>query len=50
MPACGGEGLNAFNHPLFAGPQMDQFDSAFGRITATSNYPRQIQAVIRLTY
>jgi len=45
-----GEALNAFNHPQFAGPQMDQFNSAFGQITATANYPRQIQAVFRFSF
>ncbi len=45
-----GEALNAFNHPTFGGPQMDQFNSSFGQITATANYPRQIQAVIRLSF
>jgi hypothetical protein len=45
-----GEGLNAFNHPQFGGPQMDQFNSAFGQITATANYPRQIQAVFRISF
>ena len=45
-----GEALNAFNHPLFGAPNMDQFSTAFGQITATSNYPRQIQAVFRLTF
>jgi hypothetical protein len=45
-----GEALNAFNHPQFAGPQMDQFNSAFGQITATRNYPRQIQGVFRFSF
>ena len=29
---------------------MDQFNSAFGQITATANYPRQIQAVFRFSF
>jgi hypothetical protein len=45
-----GEALNACNHPQFGGPTMDQFSSSFGQITATANYPRQIQAVIRLRF
>jgi hypothetical protein len=45
-----GEALNAFNHPQFGAPQMNQFNSAFGQITATANYPRQIQAVFRLSF
>ena len=42
--------LNAFNHPTFALPQMDQFNSAFGQITATLNYARQIQAMVRVSF
>jgi hypothetical protein len=45
-----GEALNAFNHPQFGAPNMDQFSTAFGQITATANYPRQVQAVFRLTF
>jgi hypothetical protein len=45
-----GEALNALNHAQFAGPQMDQFNAAFGQITATANYPRQIQAVVRFSF
>ena len=44
------DALNAFNHPTFARPQMDQFNSAFGQITATLNYARQIQAMIRVSF
>jgi hypothetical protein len=44
------DALNAFNHPTFANPQMDQFNSAFGQITATLNYARQIQAMVRLSF
>ena len=45
-----GEGLNAFNHVLFAGPTTDQFSTAFGQITGAANYPRQIQAVLRINF
>jgi hypothetical protein len=45
-----GDALNAFNHPLFANPNTDQFNSAFGQITATANYPRQVQAVVRFSF
>jgi hypothetical protein len=45
-----GEGLNAFNRVLFANPNTDQFNSAFGQITGAANYPRQIQAVLRLNF
>jgi hypothetical protein len=45
-----GEALNAFNHPQFGNPQMDQFNAAFGQITATANYPRQAQLVLRFSF
>ena len=44
------EGTNAFNHVLFANPNTDQFSTAFGQITAAANYPRQIQAVLRINF
>lgn len=44
------EALNAFNHPQFGNPQMNQFNSSFGQITATANYPRQVQAVFRFSF
>jgi hypothetical protein len=45
-----GEGLNAFNRVQFANPNTDQFNTAFGQITGAANYPRQIQAVLRLNF
>lgn len=45
-----GDALNAFNHPLFANPSTDQFATTFGQITSTANYPRQIQAMLRVTF
>ena len=45
-----GEALNAFNRVLFANPNTDQFSTAFGQITSTANYARQIQAVVRLNF
>jgi hypothetical protein len=45
-----GEALNAFNHAVMGTPQMDQFNSAFGQITATLNYARQIQAMLRVGF
>ena len=45
-----GEGLNAFNHVLFAAPTTDQFNTAFGQINGSTNYPRQIQAVLRISF
>jgi hypothetical protein len=45
-----GDALNAFNHPTMGLPQMDQFNSAFGQVSATLNYARQIQAMVRMTF
>jgi hypothetical protein len=45
-----GDALNSFNHPTFANPQTDQFNSAFGQITATLNYARQVQAMLRVSF
>jgi hypothetical protein len=45
-----GEALNGFNRPQFGGPQMDQFNSGFGQITATANYARQVQVVVRFGF
>ena len=44
------EGTNAFNHVQFANPNTDQFSTAFGQITSAANYPRQIQAVVRVNF
>jgi hypothetical protein len=44
------DALNALNHPTMGLPQMDQFNSAFGQITATLNYARQVQATLRVTF
>jgi hypothetical protein len=44
------ETLNAFNHPTMGLPQMDQFNSAFGQISATLNYARQVQAMVRASF
>ena len=45
-----GEALNACNRVMFANPNTDQFSTAFGQITGTANYPRQIQIVARLNF
>ena len=44
------EGTNAFNRVQFANPNTDQFSTAFGQITSAANYPRQIQAVMRVNF
>ena len=45
-----GETLNAFNHPTLGLPQMDQFNRAFGQISATLNYARQVQSMVRASF
>ncbi len=45
-----GEFLNAFNHPLFANPSTDQYNTAFGTIVNTRGYARRIQLGIKLIY
>jgi hypothetical protein len=44
------DALNALNHPTMGLPQMDQFNSAFGQVSATLNYARQVQATVRVTF
>jgi hypothetical protein len=45
-----GEFLNTFNHPRFKAPNMDPYSRAFGQISDTSAYPRQIQAGVKLSF
>ncbi|HTM48071.1 MAG TPA: TonB-dependent receptor [Bryobacteraceae bacterium] len=45
-----GEALNAFNRTMFANPNTDQFNTLFGQSTATANYQRQVQVVLRLSF
>jgi hypothetical protein len=45
-----GEFLNALNHPRFKAPNMDPYSKAFGQISDTSAYPRQIQAGVKVTF
>jgi hypothetical protein len=45
-----GDAINFMNHPTFAGPQMDQFNSAFGQITSQANYSRQVQVAAKLSF
>jgi hypothetical protein len=44
------EALNAFNHPLFANPNVDPTNNAFGVITAQNNNPRRIQLSLKLLF
>ena len=45
-----GEFLNAFNHTAFGLPNMDPYSLAFGQVTATAAYPRQVQLNAKLTF
>jgi len=45
-----GEFLNAFNHPRFKPPNMDPYSRAFGQVSDTSAYPRQIQAGVKVIF
>ena len=45
-----GEALNAANRTMLANPNTDQFNTLFGQISATANYARQIQVVLRVSF
>ncbi len=46
------EALNAFNHPLFPGPNTTPTQVAFGSINASTqvNYPRRVQAMVKFLF
>ena len=44
------EFFNAFNHPVFNGPQLTPTNSAFGTISGVYNLERHIQMALRLTF
>ena len=45
-----GEMLNALNRSNLAGPNTDPTNTLFGRITATSGFPRQIHLGLKMTF
>ena len=45
-----GEALNAANRTMLQNPNTDQFNTLFGQSTATANYARQIQVVVRVSF
>ncbi len=45
-----GEFLNAFNRARFKSPNMDPYNRAFGQVSDTAAYPRQIQAGLKATF
>jgi hypothetical protein len=44
------EAFNALNHPQFAGPNVVVGASAFGKVTAQANLPRQLQLALKLYF
>jgi len=42
--------LNAFNHPLFAGPNMTVGSDSFGAVTSQANTPREVEMGLRLSF
>jgi hypothetical protein len=46
------EALNAFNHPLFPGPNLTPTQVAFGTISSSNqvNYPRRAQIMVKLLW
>ena len=44
------EALNAFNTPLFYGPNVSFGSSSFGKITSQANFSRQLQLALRFSF
>ena len=44
------EGINAFNHPQFLGPNTTPSSSAFGQVTAEWSSPRTIQLAMKILF
>ena len=44
------EALNAFNTPLFYGPNVSFGSGSFGQITSQANFSRQLQLALRFTF
>ena len=44
------EAINGLNHPVFAGPNTDPTNAAFGTSTGQFNIPRNIQIGVRLFF
>jgi hypothetical protein len=44
------EANNAFNHPVFSGPDTSVDDGSFGTVTSTSNQPRQVQLAVKFNF
>jgi len=46
------QALNAFNHPLLPGPNLNPANALFGVISASTqaNYPRSLQLELKLLF
>lgn len=44
------EFINVFNHAMFKAPNTTMNNSAFGKVTATSQWPRAIQMSLKLVF
>ncbi len=44
------EGINAFNHPQFLGPNTSPSSTAFGQVTAEWSSPRTIQMAMKILF
>ena len=44
------EAFNAFNHAIFASPNVDPTSSTFGRVTATTALPRSLELGFKLVF
>jgi hypothetical protein len=44
------EALNAFNRPLFAGPNLNPTVSGFGQVSGQNNYARRVQVMVKILF
>jgi hypothetical protein len=47
---CRVQGLNAFNHPQFGGPNTTVGSASFGQVTSQANSPRELEMALRLSF
>jgi hypothetical protein len=44
------EAMNAFNTPIFNGPETNLANANFGKITRQANFPRYLQLGVRFYF